>query len=181
MLTVNGMLAHLKAVIELVKVKGDFAEFGVWKGTSARFMLPLMSANQKLHLFDSFEGLPHDWEEVVDPYPKGTFKLEEDKIPKFDDSRVVIHKGWFEQTVPAFALAYTTPLAFVHIDCDLYSSTKTVLEHINSLLVPETLIVFDEWPYGEEKALREHCNTFNREFQFVSKTDHAQIGVKIIR
>lgn len=180
MLTVNGTYNHLKEVINLVTLPGDFAEFGVWKGTSANFIFPLMKLHQKLHLFDSFEGLPHDWEEVNDPYPKGTFKLEADKIPTFKDPRIILYKGWFEDTLPSFVLQQT-PLAFVHIDCDLYSSAKTVLTYIDKLLVPGTLIVFDEWPWGEEKAFKEHCEIANREFRIISKTKTAQIGIEVLK
>ena len=93
----------------------DWAEFGVYKGITAKIWLgpsfggpdngvgngvPFthhLPLDKKLYLFDSFEGLPEDWA-GVNNYgeerfsPKGTFAL--DNIPKFDDDRVVLQVGW---------------------------------------------------------------------------------------
>ena len=42
----------------------------------------------------------------------------------------------------------TTPhpyhIGLLHIDCDLYSSTKTVFDHFREYIHPGTVIVFDE-------------------------------------
>ena len=38
-----------------------------------------------------------------------------------------------------------TAAAIVHIDCDLYSSTKTALHFITDLIVDGTVIIFDDW------------------------------------
>ena len=47
---------------------------------------------------------------------------------------VALHNGWFEDTVPAFLAARPgVPVAFLHADADLYSSTATVLR---ALTVP---------------------------------------------
>jgi len=51
--------------------------------------------------------------------------------------------------------------ALVHIDCDLYSSTRTVFEHIGDRIVSGTILVFDEyfnyvnWRAHEHKAFQE--------------------------
>ena len=45
-----------------------------------------------------------------------------------------LYKGWFEQTLPAFLegqrgrAGTELRIAFVHMDCDIYSSTKCVLD-----------------------------------------------------
>ena len=45
-----------------------------------------------------------------------------------------LYKGWFEQTLPAFLEGQRgraraeLRIAFVHMDCDIYSSTKCVLD-----------------------------------------------------
>jgi hypothetical protein len=140
-----GMKAGLLwAAINNITLKGDWAEFGVWKGDSARFLLRLLTQGNQLHLYDSFEGLPEDWSPE---FPKGKFALSEP--PTFDDARVVMHKGWFKDTI-------TSPppfFSFVHVDCDLYSSTVDILSRI--FLPTGLVIVFDEFPLGEEKALKE--------------------------
>ncbi len=88
--------------------------------------------------FDSFEGLPEDWNE----YNKaGTFALE--AVPEPPDSRASFEVGWFDQTVPAFELPQHDQL-IVNIDSDLYSSAVVVLTELEQHLVPGTLIYFDE-------------------------------------
>jgi hypothetical protein len=52
-------------------------------------------------------------------------------------------RGLFEHTAKALSVDLPA-LAFAHIDCDLYSSTCTVLEAIQGLLRPGSVIVFDD-------------------------------------
>lgn len=51
-------------------------------------------------------------------------------------------KGWFDETLPKFAAEVEGPAAFLHVDCDLYSSTRTVFEALGDRVVPGTVIVF---------------------------------------
>ncbi len=69
--------------------------------------------------------------------------------------------GLFEDTLPAFLADNDEPIAFVHVDCDLYSSTKTVLDLTADRLAPEAVLVFDEffnypgWQQHEYRAWTE--------------------------
>ena len=38
-----------------------------------------------------------------------------------------------------------TAASIVMVDCDLYSSTKSVLDFITSLVVEGSIIIFDDW------------------------------------
>src|SRR5215469_12251142 len=116
----NPRAASIYLAIGEVTLAGDYAEFGVYRGGSARLIHALMFGDRKLHLFDSFEGLPEDW---TDSKKAGSFKLGPDEIPNFNSRRTVVHKGWFKDTVPEWAKATTGGLAFVHMDADLYSSS----------------------------------------------------------
>ena len=98
-------------------------------------------------------------------------------------SNVKLHAGWFNETVwPAMqALAADDPnlaLAFVHIDCDLYSSTRDVLRSIRPWLRAGTLLLFDEyfgyaeWREHEHKAWTEFVTEENRNFRFVAHSVH---------
>jgi len=146
----------LRRSIQAVTLPGHFCEFGVCKGFTAKFILKEMPVDRELHLFDSFEGLPEAWHISDDEtLPAGHFKV---SPPVFNDKRAKIHTGWFEETVATWARTVEEPLAFVHIDSDLYSSCRTVLTGIRHLLVPGTIIQFDEiqgyqnWKQGEWKA-----------------------------
>jgi len=165
--TVDYVEAHMKDVtsmdskwkvhqfaISKVSVKGLYLEFGVYKGQTINFIAKQVP--QTVFGFDSFEGLPEFWR---DGFDKGTFAL--NKLPKVEEN-VVLVKGYFDQSLPDFLLKYESePIAYLHIDCDLYSSTKTLFEHLKSNIVPGTVIVFDEyfnfpgWEEDEFRAFKE--------------------------
>jgi len=117
---------------------GTWAEFGVAGGGSARHFIHLMPDNTEIHLFDSFKGLPEEWDFNGDINKIGKFA--QDKTPTFNDIRVHIHEGWFADTLPTAELGV---LDFVHIDCDIYSATKTVFDYIQ--VKQGTIILFDEY------------------------------------
>jgi len=77
-----------------------YLEFGVFTGDATRCWSKLLRhPRSRLHGFDSFEGLPHDW---LSNRPRGHFSLQ-GEIPQVDDKRVEFFKGWFEQTLPTFS------------------------------------------------------------------------------
>lgn len=118
-----------------------YLEFGVYYGYSMGLWSKLLKNPQSsLHGFDSFEGLPTDWDARR---PKGEFDVG-GQVPTFDDTRVVMHKGWFEETLPSFTLPERERLV-LNMDADLYSSTKFVLDTLRGEIRPGTIIVFDEF------------------------------------
>ena len=121
----------------------NWAEFGVAGGGSAKHFLNLMTDDGVLNLFDSDEGLPEEWWFNDDFNYIGKFA--QPHPPKIGDRRVIWHNGMFADTLPQADMGI---LDFVHIDCDIYSSTKTVFEHIE--VRKGTIILFDEyWGYAD--------------------------------
>jgi len=151
----------LQAAVAEARPGGLFLEFGVEKGASANFIAGLISrggSSAVLHAFDSFEGLPESWDGTFET--RGKFTVS-GKIPRLPPN-VEVHKGWFEATLPGFRAAQAgATISLLHIDCDLYSSTRTVLEQIGDLLLPGSIVVFDEylnyhgWKHHEFKAWQE--------------------------
>jgi hypothetical protein len=147
--------ALLKAAIDQIDVQGLYCEFGVYRAKTINFIASLVPG--EVHGFDSFEGLPEDWRQA---HEKGTFAVW--ALPKVRPN-VRLHKGWFEDTIPAFREQHPGKIAFLHLDADLYSSTRTVLEWLGDGIVPGTVIAFDEffnypgWREGEYKAFMEFC------------------------
>jgi hypothetical protein len=145
----------LKAAIAQIEVQGLCCEFGVYRGETLNFIASQLS--QQVHGFDSFEGLPEDWRQG---HEKGTFAV--GHLPRVRPN-VRLHKGWFEDTLPAFREQHPGPVAFLHLDADLYSSTKTVLDLLGDGIIPGTVIAFDEffnypgWREGEYRAFHEFC------------------------
>jgi hypothetical protein len=166
---VGELIAH---ALKLVEVKGFYAEFGVWKGEALSFIADRI--DEVVYGFDSFEGLPEDW---YPTHAKGMFDLGgalPDLKTRRDNVRLI--KGWFEDTLPRFAREVSGPAAFLHIDSDLYSSARTVLETLGDRLAPGTVIVFDEylnypgWQDGEVKAWREFCEARGVRYRYVGYT-----------
>lgn len=149
---------------------GLFLEFGVYNGQSIN-ILSKLKPNKIFHGFDTFTGLPEEWDMGHKKIKAGHFYL--DKMPNVEKN-VILHKGLFKNTIPEWQTKYKEKISFINIDCDLYSSTKTVLEYLNQQIVKNTLIRFDDllpsplspypnWMEGEWKALSEWVSKFQRE------------------
>ena len=152
-------------LIPKTKKNGSFLEFGVWKGKSIKIISELVGkrSSKIVHGFDSFEGLPEDWLGFNDV--KGKFNLH-GKLPDVPKN-VKLHKGWFHEILPKFLVENDESVSFLHIDSDLYSSAKTVLNLLRERIVVNTIIVFDEyfnypnWQKGEFKAFQEFVKENN--------------------
>ena len=177
-------LQAVYAAVGEVGMEGDYAQFGVYRGRTARMIAALTSKGRKLHLFDSFEGLPEDW---VATKKAGHFSLAPDEIPEFDPKVAVIHKGWFNETVPTFVIDRKAPLAFIHLDADLYSSTVDVLFNANSIIARDTIILFDEYAIerwetdDEHRALTDWVDKFGRGFDYLWRSQTVQVCVRITK
>lgn len=156
--------------------EGLWAEFGVARGKSADFLTSRLTSDGSLDLFDSFQGLPYAWERTDGIFAKGLFacRVYEPKAPN-----VNVHVGLFSETLPGFYAPNT--LAFAHIDCDLYESTKDVLEHVSDALMPGAIVVFDElfgfggWEQFEHRAVTEW--SLNREWVYRDSEYRAMMRV----
>lgn len=116
---------------------GLYLEFGVAEGASTRLIATRI--DRTLHAFDSFRGLPEAWEhEAAGSYSTGG------AIPLLP-ANVRVHVGWFSETIAGFAARHAGPVAFLHIDCDLYTSTVDVLAGLGDRLTDGSIVVFDEY------------------------------------
>jgi hypothetical protein len=133
-----------------------YLEFGVYRGASMRYWSnALKHPKAQLHGFDSFEGLPEDW---CYSRGKGAFNVG-GQVPKMDDPRVRLFKGWFQETLPSYQPPEHEVLV-VNMDADLYSSTIYVLRRLRPHIRPGTFLYFDDMgqPEHEPKALFEFLN-----------------------
>jgi len=153
-----------------------WAEFGVAGGQSATYFLTAATPFTTFHLFDSYLGLPEEWDFNGDINHIGRYA--QPHPPRIEDSRVVWHNGMFADTLP---VADMGTLDFVHIDCDIYSSTKTVFDHIQ--VREGTLILFDEyWGYldyrnHERKAFLEWSERTGYELEWMGKNRSQAAGI----
>ena len=134
-------------------IPGHFAEFGTYRGETARGMCRMLDGLElphKVHLFDTFTGLP-------DPHPQD---LPEDvtmdswdhheqyaasiraveSVLKPHKDRIILHKGLFS----AF-LDFDVGLSFAHIDADLYEGTRDAITICNRVIHQGGIIIIDDY------------------------------------
>src|SRR5690606_24419694 len=131
-----GLRAMLEPCAESAPA-GIACEFGVSHGETLRRICAVRRS--QVFGFDSFKGLPDDW--VRGPtaiLEEGAFSCAPPQVP----CELVI--GLFEQAIPAWKREHGGSVQFLHIDCDLYRSTRDVLFGLNERIVPGAHIVFDE-------------------------------------
>ena len=173
---------------------GIALEFGVGSGDSLRCIARYMSVIG----FDSFEGLPEDWRPGFD---KGAFAYDLEEVRGNIPPHCALVPGLFEDTVVNMdAIVGGVPVALVHIDCDLYSSTKTVLDAVEPFLRPDgptlppgwpsghatgTVLVFDEWwgypgcEQHEQRAWKEFAERTGIQWRVIGH-GHQAWGIEIV-
>jgi hypothetical protein len=155
--------------LALMPDHGLVLEFGVWSGKSINMIADHVGRTRHVHGFDSFEGLPEDW---FGQYTKGRFHTN-GKLPEVLPN-VQLHVGWFDKTLPAFVAEHRESIAFLHVDCDLYSSTKTIFDLLGDRLVPGSVILFDEyfnypgWREHEHRAFQELVQERSLKYRWIA-------------
>lgn len=112
-------------------------EFGVASGGTINYFSKF--TEHEVYGFDSFQGLPEKWR---DGFDEGAFDM--DGIPPRVNENVVLIQGWFQDTLVDFLKQQNKKISFIHIDCDLYSSTKFILNTTLPYMDDKCVIVFDE-------------------------------------
>ena len=126
-----------------------FYEFGVRAGSSFVWWVAGNNNPDSTFVgFDSFEGLPEEWEGGLGIMGPGAFSRQ-GRLPPIDDPRITWVPGWFEDTLPPYKFRRQHRSVY-HIDCDLYSSTVTVLDAIKPNLRFGDYIIFDDAGLGDE-------------------------------
>jgi len=134
---------------------------------------------RRIHVYDSFEGFPKStnavdsisyevadsgyWREHEDASPSGTEELlRREFTRRFGDTGWTVVRGYFENTLVSSPL--TEPIAIANLDCDLYSSSVEVLDHLlgNRLLPDGAVLMLDDYNcnranprFGMRRAMRE--------------------------
>lgn len=121
-------------------IEGTVVEFGVASGSTVNAIADAFP-NRTVYGFDSFDGLPEDWNAS---HPAGAFKM--DSLPVILDN-VKLEVGLFADTLTIDWEPYGDIVSFVHIDCDLFSSTITIVDWLWTKVVTGSIILFDELYY----------------------------------
>ena len=160
---------------------GWILEFGVATGRTLNQFAKWLP-NKFVFGFDGFEGLPEDWTSRM---RRGFFAR--DTLPRVrTNCQLVV--GWFDQTLPLFKNKINNgPIALLHVDCDLYSSTVTILNELRDNIVPGTVIIFDEyinypgWQLDEFKAWQEHVARYKIKYEYIGRVSkHQKVAVRVL-
>lgn len=160
------------------QIPGDYLEFGVYMGKTFsytyRIMAPLFPEMRFVAL-DSFEGLPEPkgidaQSNYTSGFYAGQFACGIDDFERnlvtdgIDMKRVMLIKGWFDQTLKPENSAASTlgKVTAAWIDCDLYESSVPVLNFLTSRLSVGSVLLFDDWrcyrnlsDFGQQRACKE--------------------------
>ena len=169
------------AIIKKSIVSKPFYEFGVWRASSFNYLIKSL---KKGYGFDTFKGLPEDWNVGGRSEKKGSYSSD-GIIPKIKGGEFI--KGKFEDTLPIF-FSKNRPIASVmNFDADLYSSTICALNYSKNVMDKNTILIFDEllmnesWENDEFKALNEFCSANNLSYQVIAISFYTkQVAVKLI-
>ncbi len=98
----------------------------------------------------------------------------------FVNGNVELIVGLFQDTLTNFLKEHSEPVSYLHLDADLYSSTKYVLNKLKNRIVSGTVISFDEiynypeYKDHEIKAWVEFVNKKNISYDWIVRTDKEQ-------
>jgi len=152
---------------------GDILEFGVFEGRSLSQIVLQLRLNgmiNKVYGFDSFCGLP-ELKEGDGGWQKGQFSSSYENtkqqmmsiLEHLNDINLI--QGFYENSLTEELNNKINNIALIHVDCDFYSSARTVLNWCSNKISKGTIIVFDEWRSGENKAFDEFVNKYKFDFE----------------
>ena len=169
------------AIVEKSIISKPFYEFGVWRATSFNY---LIKAFKKGYGFDTFTGLPEDWDVGSHLEKAGTY-TSDGNVPKIKGGKFIV--GKFEDTLPVFFSESRPMASVINFDADLYSSTICALNFSKSVMDKDTILIFDEliinesWEHDEFKALNEFCSINHYSYEVIAISFFTkQVAVKLI-
>lgn len=149
--------AHAFKALDFNGISGDYVEFGCSGGMTfclAFDQISVRKAKRHLWAFDSFQGLP-DSTSPLDSHPgwkKGAYATKLDEFHEICEfhpiprSTYTVVPGFYAETLTQLPHDHDpTDIALAYIDCDLYSSARTVLEFLKPRLKHGMILAFDDY------------------------------------
>jgi len=179
-------LSQFEIFKEILNVKGDIFEFGVFKGASlmrlASFRKLLKLEKKRIYGFDSFGKFPKqnnmDDNNFIQKFEKDSgIGISKSDLKNFLNSNkyknIELLKGDILKTLPIFLKSKKNlKISFIHIDVDVYEPTKVILENLFKHLSVGGIVMLDDYSIidGETKAVDEFLSQFKQKYKiFKSK------------
>ena len=182
------------------RVPGDLVECGVFAGSQSAVMAHVCAGfgamDRRIHMFDSYEGIPHAGPRDTNNIDGRIFSYGKDgaltttgiascsleqvirnmEVWHIPARLLAYYKGWFQNTVPAAREGLVeTGIAILRLDGDLYDSTKVCMENLFPLLNPGGYLIIDDWALqGCREAVQEVIEKewdFNEWHRFTTISD----------
>jgi O-methyltransferase len=206
------MFRNATRFVDYELVPGDIFEFGVYTGRSLALLAHYHEVNKRsIHQidfprrvvgFDSFAGLPagdehprwktgmfsvnHSFHPICKQGDRVTEQIIYMLFEKYNLPPPCIEAGEFSQVLPQVIGSKYRQAALVHVDCDLYESTKTVLYGLAPILQEGSILLFDDWfnfrgskHKGEQKAFFEFMDS-QKNWGFTEYQSYATFGKSFI-
>lgn len=160
--------------------RGDYLEFGVFKGYSLWKAQEIAEqkggyfSNMRFFGFDSFQGLPEIKgvdETQKDVFYQGQYQCDKQSVVQnldqkgIDWKKTFLIEGFFNKSLTKNTKSHykIAEAAIALIDCDIYASTVDVLNFLSDILINNTILIFDDWDCFEKDDNRGQRRAF-REF-----------------
>ncbi|MEP6810360.1 MAG: TylF/MycF/NovP-related O-methyltransferase [Chthoniobacterales bacterium] len=139
-------------------LRGCVVECGVWRGGMSAGLATVLGPERDYFLFDSFEGLPPA--KRIDGEAALKWQSDYASPAYFDNCTAPVSfarramelsgvtsfqlvEGWFDDTLVGFVPQ--EPIVLLRLDGDWYDSTMTCLEALFDYVIPDGLIVVDDY------------------------------------
>ncbi len=170
--------------------EGAIAEVGVYKGGSA-YLLGKFSNGKTLYLFDTFEGLPRQSSfsglsaNVSEPSEGWLSDNNLDEVENYiqssgvDKNKIIIKKGIFPATAKDIG---DVKFSLVHLDSDLYQTTKDALEYFFPRLEGGGRVILHDYNCcgcpGVKLAVDEFVNANRLQFNLIEIAESQAVLIK---
>lgn len=172
----DDFFADAFVALAINKITGDYAEFGSYGGQTLRLAHKAMEqspTNMARHIwaFDSFDVLPDPehprderWSHEGPPMGQHGVEQFHEAVARFDVPREAYTtvEGYYDQSLPAIGDGEPRDIALAYVDCNMYSSTVSVMEFLAPRLKHGMIVAFDDYYNyspdhlsGERAALHE--------------------------
>ncbi len=178
-------------------ISGDIVECGVWRGGSAMLaaltLIEKKQTHRKIYLYDTFEGMPEPTNKDIDihgvPY-SSLWKKEKDLLTVSLDEvkenmnatgypieNIIFIKGMVEDTIPR---TIPNQVALLRLDTDLYESTYHELVHLYPKVVPQGVIIIDDYGHfqGAQEATEKYFSGEPSKILFHRIDYSCRVGIK---
>ena len=193
------LMFSYECALKMKDSEGDYVECGVAAGAQI-IAMATAAPHKNIHAFDSFEGIPlpsnrddqmpgirYLSEQEISQLPApgkqtlettGATSITLDNVignlmsANIELSKIIIHKGWFENTIPESEIE---KISILRLDGDLYNSTYVCLKGLFPKVISGGIVIIDDWQLkGCRDACKEYFESVNYspEYQFISNISY---------